>query len=222
MTQNYHQGRPTLGVLAGWQFYRTATNLSYLAPVFRGISRASLDRECNVMLGCGIGLSASPADPFRPAWPFLSDEHDYLPIGPWNTDGLIIANPLNSPARSEYVRRLAASGHPVLFIGAGEPGPQIGADNHSGIWEALQHLVQHGHHQIAFIAGSTKDIRGDSGDRLEAYRMACEQYGLDKNPDLVAYGRHVFDGGFAAMQQIIQSGASFTAVMASTVGRLTW
>ena len=215
MTQNYHHGRPTLGVLAGWQFYRTATNLSYLAPVFRGISRAAMDLECNVMLGCGIGLSASPADPFRPAWPFLSDEHDYLPIGPWNTDGLIIANPLNSPARSEYVHRLAASGHPVLFIGAGEPGPQIGADNHSGIWEALQHLVQHGHHQIAFIAGSLEDMRGDSGDRLEAYRMACEQYGLDNNPALVAYGRHVFDGGYAAMQQIIQSGASFTAVMAS-------
>jgi len=32
---------PTLGVLAGWQFYRTATNLSYLAPIFRGMSRAA-------------------------------------------------------------------------------------------------------------------------------------------------------------------------------------
>jgi hypothetical protein len=35
MHPNYLHGRPIIGVLAGWQFYRTATNLSYLAPLFR-------------------------------------------------------------------------------------------------------------------------------------------------------------------------------------------
>ncbi len=215
MTRSYHQGRLTLGVLAGWQFYRTATNLSYLAPVFRGISRAAQDRGCNVMFACGIGLSASPKDPLHPAWPFLSDEHDYLPVGPWNTDGLIIANPLNSTTRSEYVRNLAASGHPILFIGSGEPGPKIVADNQGGISQAMQHLVNHGHRQIAFIAGSMDDMSGDSGDRLEAYRAARDKYSLDKDPQLIAYGRHVFDGGYAAMQQLIRSGARFTAVLAS-------
>lgn len=59
--------RPTIGVLAGWQFYRTATNLSYLAPLFRGASRAARDLGSNLLLGCGIGPSASPTDPFRPA-----------------------------------------------------------------------------------------------------------------------------------------------------------
>jgi len=215
MAANNRHRRPTLGVLAGWQFYRTATNLSYLAPIFRGISRAAQDMGCNLLLGCGIGPSASPADPFRPAWPFLSSEHDFIPIGPWNTDGLIIANPLHSTERSEYAQSLIAAEQPVLFIGSGENGPTIVTDNSGGIMQAMCHLVDHGHRQIAFIAGTLDDIDGDSGDRLRAYQSACTQYGLDQNPALVAFGRHVFDGGYLAMQQIIESGANFTAVLAS-------
>ncbi len=206
---------PTIGVLAGWQFYRTATNLSYLAPVFRGMRRAAQDLGCNLLLGCGIGPSANPGDPLRPAWPFLSPEHDFVPVGPANTDGLIIASPLHSRARSNYVQSLLAARHPILFIGSGELGPAIVADNTGGILDAMRHLIQHGHQQIAFIAGTREDMGGDSGDRLRAYQYACQLYGLDKNPLLVAYGRHVYDGGYTAMQQIINSGAGFTAVLAS-------
>ena len=207
--------RPTIGMLAGWQFYRTATNYSYLAPLFRGASRAAQDLDCNLLLGCGIGPSASPADPFRPAWPFLSPEHDFIPVGPQNTDGLIIAVPLHSKERSEYVEDLIASAFPILFIGSGEDGPTIMVDNTTGILQAMRHLDDHGHRQIAFIAGTEDDLEGDTGDRLRAYQAACWQYGLDQNPMLVAYGRHVFDGGYLAMQQIINSDVKFTAVLAS-------
>jgi signal transduction histidine kinase/DNA-binding LacI/PurR family transcriptional regulator/DNA-binding response OmpR family regulator len=207
--------RPTIGILAGWQFYRTATNLSYLAPLFRGASRAAQNLGSNLLLGCGIGPSASPADPYRPAWPFTSSEHDFIPVGPWNTDGLIIVIPLHSRERSEYVQNLIADEYPILFIGSGENGPTIMIDNSAGILEAIRHLVDHGHKQIAFIAGTQDDLEGDTGDRLRAYQSACRLYGLDQNPALVAYGRHVFDGGSLAMQQIIASGANFTAVLAS-------
>ena len=215
MQRNYRHGRPTIGVLAGWQFYRTATNLSYLAPVFRGISRAAQDLGCNLLLGCGIGPSASPSDPLRPAWPVPMPEVDFVPIGPWNTDGMLIANPLHTQARSDYVQELITNGHPVLFIGAGESGPTIVADNSGGITEAMQHLVDHGHTQIAFIAGTREDMSGDSGDRFTAYQAFLASNGLELDPSLVAYGRHVYDGGYSAMQQILQSGASFTAVLAS-------
>ena len=215
MSPNVRDKRPTIGILAGWQFYRTATNLSYLAPLFRGTSRAAQDLDCNLLLGCGIGPSASPTDPYRPAWPLPSPEHDFIPIGPWNTDGLIVATPLHSSERSEYVQSLTAAGYPVLFVGSGEAGPTIMTDNSAGILEAMRHLVDHGHKQIAFIAGSQDDLEGDTGDRLRAYQSACRLYGLDQNPALVAYGRHVFDGGSLAMQQMIASGAKFTAVLAS-------
>lgn len=215
MLSTYRHGRPTIGVLAGWQFYRTATNLSYLAPVFRGITKASQNLGCNLLLGCGMGPSASPTDPLRPAWPVPSPDHDFVPIGPWNTDGLIIAVPLHSEARSEYVQGLIATRHPILFIGSGEAGPSIVVNNTAGILDALRHLVEHGHQQIAFIAGTLDDMQGDTGDRLRAYRTGCELYGLNKDPHLIAYGRHVYDGGFYAIQQIMDSGAKFTAVLAS-------
>ena len=210
-----HPDRPTIGVLAGWQFYRTATNLSYLAPVFRGISRAAQDLGCNLMLGCGIGPSASPTDPLRPAWPVPLPEADFVPIGPWNTDGILVANPLHSPVRSSYVRELISLGHPILFIGSGESGPAIVADNAAGIRDAMRHLVDHGHTQIAFIAGTREDMSGDSGDRLAAYRSFLKKNNLGINPLRIAYGRHVYDGGYSAMRQILDRGVPFTAVLAS-------
>lgn len=215
MTRDYKHERPTIGVLAGWQFYWTATPLSYLNPVFHGICEAARDLNCNVLLGCGLGPSATSGDPLRPAWPTLSSESDFVPVGPWNTDGLVVINPLHSPARSRYMQDVIAAGHPVIFVGSGENGPTLMADNDSGILEAVLHLVQHGHQRVAFIAGSPGDLSGDTGERLRAYQFALRAYGLVDDPRLIAYGRHVHAGGYAAMQQIIATGAPFTAVLAS-------
>lgn len=162
-----------------------------------------------------MGPSASPTDPLKPAWPVPSPGQDFVPIGEWNTDGLIVAIPLHSNERSEYVQRLIRGGHPIIFIGSGETGPTIAADNRGGIFDAMQHLFQHGHQKIAFIAGSQDDMQGDTGERLQAYQQFCESNQLDKDPRLVTYGQHIYSGGYLAMQQILSSGVKFSAVMAS-------
>ncbi len=207
--------RPTIGVLAGWQFYRTATNLSYLMPIFRGISRAGKVFDVNLLFGCGIGPSANPGDPYRPAWPEADEEQDFVPIGPWNVDGLIVALPLHSPARANYLQQARAAGLPVLFIGSGEPGPTIKANNAAGITAAVNHLVDHGRRRIAFVAGSSDDLLGDSGQRLKTFRQVSAEFGLAQDERLIVYGRHVYDGGFAGAQQIIASGVAFDALIAS-------
>ncbi|MBI5566081.1 MAG: hypothetical protein HY870_14390 [Chloroflexi bacterium] len=102
----------TLGVLAGWQFYWTATPPSYLNPIFRGTTSAARDLGCNLLLICGMGTSATPTDPLRPAWPELAPDSDFVPIGPWNTDGLIAVNPLDSAARLMYLQDLIAGSTP--------------------------------------------------------------------------------------------------------------
>ncbi len=215
MAHHPRKDRPTIGVLAGWQYYWTATPLSYLAPLMRAIREAARHFDCNLLLGCGMGPSAAFDSPFRPAWPELSDDSDFVPIGPWNTDGLIVINPLHSAQRALYLQEVIAAGHPVVFVASGQRGPTVVADNANGILEAMRHLVEHGHRHIAFIAGSPDDLDGDTGARLQAYRDALRLYELPADEHLIVFGRHVYEGGYAAVGQLLGSGARFSAVLAS-------
>lgn len=207
--------RPTVGVIAGWQFYGTMLTMSYLSPIYQGIRQAAYDLGCNLLLACGMGPSGQINEPLRPAWFDVIEDTDFVPVGPWNTHGLIIINPLQRPERSQAVQATRASGHPVIFVGSGERGPTIVADNVGGIYAALRHIVEHGHRQIAFIAGSQTDLEGDSGDRLRAFQAAMVEFGLPIDPRLIVFGRHVFTGGYEAMHRLLATGVPFTAVLAS-------
>jgi signal transduction histidine kinase/AraC-like DNA-binding protein/ABC-type sugar transport system substrate-binding protein len=213
--QEIQSKRPTLGVLAGWQFYRSATTLNYLAPIFRGICRAAQETNCNILIGCGLGLTANVADLARPAWPEFAPNVDFVPIGPWNTDGLLVVNPLHLAECTRYMQQIMNDGHPVLFIGSIRNGPTISANNREGTLAAMRHLVAHGHERIAFLVGSPDDLDGDSGDRLRAYQEAVQRWQLADDPRLTVYGRHIYDGGYAAAQQLLASGVAFTALLAS-------
>lgn len=118
MRHDFRSRKPTIGVLAGWQFYRTATNLSYLKPLFNGINQSAQELNVNVFFACGMGASAKPEDPIRPAWPIPAPDVDTIPISPLNTDGLIVFNPLHSTVRSQYIQDLIRAKHPVLFVGS--------------------------------------------------------------------------------------------------------
>jgi signal transduction histidine kinase/DNA-binding LacI/PurR family transcriptional regulator/CheY-like chemotaxis protein len=210
-----HPERPTIGVLAGLQFYRTAIPFNYHTLVYRGILAAAQARGVNLLLACGTSTKADPDPAPHPAWPIAAPEFDFVPIGPWNTDGLIVINPLLMAGTSQYIQDLIAGGHPVAYIGGGGQGATVLADNRSGIFQAIGHLVEHGHTSIAFIAGNSDDVEGDSGERLSAFRQAIAEYGLPERPELIAFGRHAVAGGQIAMRQILDSRVPFTAVLAS-------
>ncbi len=73
----------------------------------------------------------------------------------------------------------------------------ISVDNAGGIDKAIEHLVGHGHRQIAFIAGAPDD-KGDSQARLAAYHAALKEHSLEGHRELIAYGAHTFSGGYEA------------------------
>src|SRR6185436_20903449 len=206
-----HGERPTAGVLAGWQAYEGTIPTSYLKPLLEGIYAAACDRGCNLLFACGVYHDPSV---HHPAWPVFSSEADFVPVGPWNTDGLIVVTALLSEVRSRYIQQLVAEGHPVVFVGSGETGPTIVVDNESGIRQALSHLVAHGHRQIAFIAGREADP-GESLHRLKAYQTVVKEYELTRDDRLIAYGHYNRFDGQQAMQQILETGVPFTAVLAS-------
>ncbi len=206
--------RLTIGFLSGWQIYERTMLEDYYGELALGITRTAHERYCNLLLSCGMSPSEFPVV-VRPAFPVHDPTVDYLPVGEWNTDGLILAHPLIGKPVLEYMAKLRASGFPLITIGGAEAFSSVQIDNASGISQAMNHLLEHGHESIAFIGGHLDDVEGDSGQRLLAYQNFVHQHGLNNAPALVEMGDYAFDGGFQAMQKILQSGVPFTAVVTS-------
>ena len=205
--------RHTIGTLVGFHIYDGSHPDPYASPLIRGMQSAARDKNVNFMVACGVGRGLGPSR-HMPAWPELNEETDFVPIGPWNTDGLIFLVPLITKPRIEYAQRLADNGFPVLFVGSGVGHPAIIVDNEGGIRQVIEHLVQHHHRDIAFIAGDELDP-GDSNARVNAFRRNVKELGLSDDPRLLEYGMHWDVGGYRAMQRLLQSGVKFTAVMCS-------
>ena len=206
----------TIGVLAGWQVYWDDTPMSSIEPYFSGINVAAQERNCNILLACGLGSKISPiGSDHKPAWPTLDSQTDFVPVGSWNTDGLIIIKPLLPEASEAYVQSLHNDGFPVVVIGVDDKLPSVTLDNKGGIKQVVDHMVKHGHTQIAFIAGHPEQFDVESQDRLQAFKDALKVHNLDVHPDLIRYGYHVVEGGQIATQQILESKVPFTALVAS-------
>ena len=204
---------PTIGILPGWSGYAGKTPDRYLASVLKGIQSAAQVKGCHLLLAWGLGRVNEP-NGIHPAWPIAAPNADFIPIGPWNTDGLIIFAPLRDPSRSRYLQELSAQGFPVLYIASGEQGFTISVDNAGGIYQAVAHLAEHGHRRIAFVSGDPHDT-GDSAARLHSYHSAMAQQGLEIVHELIIPGWHTLQGGYQAMQSIIRSEIEFTALIAS-------
>jgi len=205
--------RPTVGFLSTWSVYEGTAIDGYTHTLFQGICAAAREQDCNLLLGCGMSLPASPRAS-RTVWAVPGAGVDFCPIGPWNADGLIVIPDDLSDAQFEYVQDLIRSGYPVVLTTPEKPGPLVAVDNVSGIHQAFDHLWQHGHRQIAFIAGKS-GRGGDTAERLAAYREALRGAGVVEDPRLIAFGEHRRQDGRVAMQHILSSGAPFTALLAS-------
>ncbi len=203
--------RLTIGVLLGFHVYEGSHPAAFAFPLIRGVQSAAHDKNFNLLVACGVSQRTDVIQQ-KPAWPELGPEADFVPVGPWNTDGLIFIGSLGSNTKNQYARRLIDEGFPALVIGSDAGSPAIVVDNESGIRQMLEHLVDHGHRSIAFIAGNKDDL-GDSTARLNAYRNGVSEFGLSNDPRLVECGNSWSVGGQDAMRRILTSGVKFTAVM---------
>lgn len=204
--------RPVIGVLASWPVYSGTLN-TLLSPILRGIYDAARARDCNLMIACGVASDFSAT--VRAAGPFDSENTDFLPVGPWNTDGLIVIAPLQAGSeQSQFIHEMLAVEYPMVFAETPEMGPSVCLDNDGGIRSALLHLKEHGHRRIALISGPI-DWPGDGQERLRAFLAGCQELGLECDPqNWLADGQFTTPGGYAAMRRILERDSSFTAVLA--------
>jgi signal transduction histidine kinase/DNA-binding LacI/PurR family transcriptional regulator/DNA-binding response OmpR family regulator len=205
------RNRPTIGVLAGWQTY-PGTIHSFLDHVFKGIQEASRDFDCNLMIGCAVNSPFYSHE--SQVMPLSLPGTDFIPVGPWNTDGIVVIGPLFNEPADRYFQDLIDAGFPIVYAGDRETSPSVVVDNEGGIQLAVDHLVEHGHRRVAFIAGYNYPY-GDSAARWRGYREGLRRHGIPYNPELVAVGEHLSGPSYRAMQEILDRGTPFSAVIAS-------
>ncbi|MBN9396937.1 MAG: substrate-binding domain-containing protein [Candidatus Melainabacteria bacterium] len=146
------------------------------------------------------------------AGPVLSPQTSFVPVGSWNTDGLIVLPSVRPYFFSQYLDELNLNGFPMVFTQLDNRGTSVVLDSMGGLFQAVEHLWQHGHRRIAYIAGFKNGI-GDSLLRLEGFRTAMKSFGSVADPNLIAYGEHSVSGGRAAMAQLLNYSQSFTALI---------
>lgn len=84
-------------------------------------------------------------------------------------------------------------------------------DNRGATALIVDHLVELGHHRIAYVAGP--DELNVTAVRLEGYRQGLEAAGLDYDDDLVISGNFSLQGGGEAATRLVERGA--TAILAA-------
>jgi hypothetical protein len=116
--------KPTIGFISTWPVYQGTTIDRYAHSLIQGISAAANEQGCNLLLGCGFSVTGN--NPQNPSfWPVPGPNINFVPVGPWNTDGLIIVPDELTKEQSQYVHDLLASGFPIIFTTPEGPGPIV-------------------------------------------------------------------------------------------------
>lgn len=109
-----------------------------------------------------------------------------------------------------------AQGVPMVLLGRQSASMRVhslGFDHYTGACEAVRHLIELGHRQIAFIGGPQGRL--DAEERWRGYHDTLLAAGLPFDERLVATGGYVETGGVTAMNVLLDRGLPFTAVFAA-------
>jgi DNA-binding LacI/PurR family transcriptional regulator len=125
-------------------------------------------------------------------------------------EALILLGPEVSATRLVELNRTI----PVVCVGRRLTSPAVDvvrtADD-VGVAQALEHLVQLGHRDIAFVDGGRGTI---AADRRRGYRTAMRRQGLGDHVQVIP-GEHTEAAGSAAAALLLELGTPPSAVMAS-------
>ncbi len=89
----------------------------------------------------------------------------------------------------------------------------INIDNINGARQIVQHLLQHGHREIAIIRGTNNNL--DAEERLAGYYQALRDAGLEPSEALILHGDFSDVSGYEAAKRILALSPRPTAIFAS-------
>jgi LacI family transcriptional regulator len=103
---------------------------------------------------------------------------------------------------ADQLTHLYEQGVPVVTIDDQQEHvtPWVRADNVTGAYEAVQHLVRLGHRRIAHIRGPREYLA--SHDRHRGYLQALQEADIAPDPDLILEGTFLSPSGYACAQRL--------------------
>lgn len=90
--------------------------------------------------------------------------------------------------------------------------PRVSIDNKKAAYEATEHLIRLGRRKIAHITVDNHYI--SSRLRLEGYRQALDDYGIEFDPDIVITGNYGYKNALRQMNNFFDSKKSCDAIFA--------
>jgi LacI family transcriptional regulator len=116
----------------------------------------------------------------------------------------------------DFVLKLRSLEVPMILIDYYIPTEDIPAvlvDNPDGILKACKHLASLGHRRVGYLSG--EEVETSAHERLFGFQRAREEYGLDRDPDLLVRNcRSRIDEGFRGMKVLLEMKEPPSAVMA--------
>ncbi|MDE7021419.1 MAG: GGDEF domain-containing protein [Lachnospiraceae bacterium] len=106
--------------------------------------------------------------------------------------------------REALIDRIRKAGVPCVSMVVRIDGMiNIWMENESGIHAIVEHLVEEHHvRKIFYLSGPVESQ--DAEERLDAYKKASEQFRLEWDDRMVAYGDYTYKSGIQAVKEMLQ------------------
>ncbi|MDN3678844.1 LacI family DNA-binding transcriptional regulator [Vibrio tapetis subsp. quintayensis] len=128
-------------------------------------------------------------------------------------DGLLLHT---QQVSDDYLTKLHEKGMPFVAFNRFIPEVAhscIDIDNELGGMLATEHLIENGHTNIACITGPLS--KSDARARLQGYRIALENAGIEYNESIVVEAGFTEETGALAINKLIKRNAKFSAIFSS-------
>lgn len=182
-------------------FLVTEISAPFFTPILRGIEAGA--REA----GLGLLIHCTQDEP-------SSSLKFHRPMGPHNTDGLLVFAGSLEDAEITY---LYGIDFPVVLLHQAPPDslniPYVTFENKSGARQMVDHLIEvHSYRRIAFLRGP--ENQEDSYWRELGYRESLEAHGIPFDPALVGMGGFDQHIAQAPVEEWLREGVQIDAIFA--------
>lgn len=129
-------------------------------------------------------------------------------------DGMFIAPVYRFEHTASIYEELKRQKTPVVILGRRAPFcgsfPSVEVDETAASEALTRHLIENGHRRIAYFAGP--QVSPSSNDRLEGYRRALREAGIEVDDRLVFAAGSTIDEGAKAAAEFIDEGSDASAI----------